>query len=141
LAKVYWDTNLFVYYFEDLAALADRVDAIWRGMLQRGDDLYTGTITVGEILVRPRSLGQEILARKYLRYFEGNTVTVVPFDLKAADHYARIRTNPSIQRADAMQLACAAAADADLFITNDARLSKKRVAGIKFITSLEHAPL
>ncbi len=141
MAKVYWDTNLFVYYFEDLAALADRVDAIWRGMLQRGDDLYTGTITVGEILVRPRSLGQEILARKYLRYFEGNTVTVVPFDLKAADHYARIRTNPSIQRADAMQLACAAAADADLFITNDARLSKKRVAGIKFITSLEHAPL
>jgi len=36
---------------------------------------------------------------------------------------------------------CAAAAEIDLFLTNDARLSRKAVEGIKFIATLEAAPL
>ncbi|SRR5579875_109797 len=43
--------------------------------------------------------------------------------------------------AEAIQLACAAAAGMDLFITNDDRLSRKRVPEIKFITSLQRAPI
>jgi hypothetical protein len=42
---------------------------------------------------------------------------------------------------DAIQLACAAAAGVDLFITNDDRLSRKHVPEVKFITSLERAYL
>jgi predicted nucleic acid-binding protein len=42
---------------------------------------------------------------------------------------------------DAIQLACAAAAGIDLFITNDDRLSKFHVQGIHFITGLDQAPI
>ena len=42
---------------------------------------------------------------------------------------------------DAIQLACAAAAAIDLFITNDDRLSRKHVPEVKFVTSLERAYL
>jgi hypothetical protein len=38
-------------------------------------------------------------------------------------------------------LACAAAADVDLFITNDAHLQTRYVEGIQFIVSIERAPL
>jgi hypothetical protein len=39
------------------------------------------------------------------------------------------------------QLACAAQAQSDLFITNDDRLTRTRVPGIQFITSLASAPI
>ena len=141
MARVYWDTNLFIYLFEGAGESNERVKEIRQGILDRGDLLYTGAITVGEVLTGPARAGRDDLTEQYQRLFKSSALAVVPFDLKAAPHYARIRVDASIQRADAMQLACAAAADVDLFITNDARLSRKRVAGIKFITSLEHAPI
>lgn len=53
--------------------------------------------------------------------------------------YATIRHDRSIKAPDAIQLACAAQAGVDLFITNDDRLSRAVVPGIQFITSLERA--
>ena len=38
---------------------------------------------------------------------------------------------------DAIQLACAATAETNLFVTNDARLSRKVVSGVDFIVPLD----
>jgi predicted nucleic acid-binding protein len=81
------------------------------------------------------------LIERYWRFFDGVALTVIPFDLAAAECYAAIRVDRTIARPDAIQLACAAAADVDLFITNDERLAGKTVRGIKFVTSLGRAPL
>jgi predicted nucleic acid-binding protein len=140
LARIYWDTNLFIYFFEDTGALADKIDQIRRGMLERGDRLYTGSITVGEVLVGPVVRGHDDAEERYLEFFRSSAVEIVQFDLKAAPHYARIRLDRSIGPADAIQLACAATAEVDMFITNDDRLSRKRVPGIKFIVNLANAP-
>ena len=67
--------------------------------------------------------------------------TILPFDAACAPRYATIRTDRTIKAPDAIQLACAAAAGTDLFITNDDRLSRKHVPDVKFITSLERAYL
>lgn len=110
-------------------------------MLQRGDRLFTSTLTVGEILAGPSLSGDLELAQRYMTFFQSPSLGITPFDLKAASLYARIRQDRTIKRPDAVQLACAAAAEADLFITNDARLSRKVVPGINFISSLERAPI
>jgi len=68
-------------------------------------------------------------------------VTVVPFDLKAAEYYAAIRADRRISHADAIQLSCAATAETDLFLTNDERLHGKRIPGIKFVSSLSRSPV
>jgi predicted nucleic acid-binding protein len=141
VARIFWDTNLFIYLIEDRGALAERVVEVWRGMLTRGDRLYTSALTVGEILVKPVNEGARDMELRYLRLFENRRITVLPFDSSAAPAYARIRADRSIRPPDAIQLACAAAAEVDLFITNDDRLSTKRVPAIKFITSLTRAPL
>lgn len=140
MARVYWDTNLFIYLLEGQGALNHTVKEIRRGILERGDRLYTGSITVGEVLVGPAMTGQDEAEEAYLEFFRSSAVEIVQFDLKAAPHYARIRLDRSIGAADAIQLACAAAAEVDMFITNDDRLCKKRVPGIKFIVSLANAP-
>ncbi len=99
-------------------------------MQERGDYLYTNALTLGEILVKPVSEGARGLEQSYLRLFRSPRITVLAFDLSIAPAYARIRSDRSIQPPDAMQLACAASAQIDLFLTNDDRLSRKRVPEI-----------
>jgi predicted nucleic acid-binding protein len=140
MSRVFWDTNLFIYLFEDRGALADRVAALRSRMLERGDELLTSTLTIGEILVKPSRAGRDDLARQYeQRIAEG--ATIVPFDVAAARAYATVRTDPVIRGPDAIQLACAAAVRSNLFITNDERLSGRRVRGIDFVVSLARAPI
>jgi predicted nucleic acid-binding protein len=140
LSKVFWDTNLFIYLLEGSDARADRVAQIRERMIARGDHLYTSTLTLGEILVKPMEKEDEMLRRRYEDAIAGSVV-LVPFDRPAAGLYASIRRDRTIRPPDAIQLACAAQSRTDLFITNDERLSQKVVPGIHFITSLERAYL
>jgi predicted nucleic acid-binding protein len=109
-------------------------------MLDRGDQLVTSALTLGEILVKPLECGDEELARQYEQTITA-TSQILPFDNKAARVYARVRSDRAIRPPDAIQLACAAAAGVDLFITNDVHLHGRHVEGIQFIVSLERAPL
>src|SRR5438128_1052986 len=110
-------------------------------MRTRGDHLFTSCLTVGEILVRPVSSKSKEIADRYMAFFSRSGITVLPFDLQAASRYAQIRQDRTITRSDAIQLAIAASAEIDLFITNDERLSRVIVAGIDFISSLDRAPI
>ena len=141
MADLFWDTNLFIYLFEENPQFLDRMVAIRKRMVERGDRLFTSTLTVGEILVKPFRLGDHQMVERYQQYFDGTALTVIPFDLAASRAYARIRADRTIARPDAIQLACAASRNIDLFLTNDRRLSEKTIAGIHFITNLEGAPL
>jgi predicted nucleic acid-binding protein len=142
MTRIFWDSNLFIYLFERNPHFADRVQALRLRMIERGDLLLTGALTVGEVLVKPREEQNAQLLTRYRNFFANESaVTVIPLDLKAAEHYAEIRSDRSIAHADAIQLACAATANTDLFITNDARLESKTVRGIKFFASLARAPL
>ncbi|MGH9378627.1 MAG: type II toxin-antitoxin system VapC family toxin [Terriglobia bacterium] len=140
MSRVFWDTNLFIYLFEDYGELSQRVVDLRRRMLERGDQLATSTLTLGEVLVKPVEQGEEELARKYEEAILA-TALLLPFDVKAAKIYAMLRCDRSLRAPDAIQLACASGAGVDLFITNDARLSAKHVKGIQFIAPLETAPL
>jgi predicted nucleic acid-binding protein len=141
MADIFWDTNMFIYLLEGSPAFGQAVKNLRREMLQRNDRLITSAMTIGEVLVKPVSLGNTMLAARYKAFFASSQVTVSSFDLGAADAYARIRQDRSIGPSDAIQLACAAAANVDLFITNDNRLKRKVVPGIKFISSLSEAPI
>jgi predicted nucleic acid-binding protein len=107
-------------------------------MLARGDQLYTSTLTLGEILVKPAEAGDTALQQEYEQTLSAGAV-IVPFDQPAARAYAVIRRDRNIRPPDAIQLACAVCARVDLFITNDERLRQKVIPGIQFVTSLDKA--
>jgi len=140
MSRIFWDTNLFIYLFEEYGELSLRVQDLRRKMLQRGDQLLTSALTLGELLVKPTEKGAMGLCKGYEEALS-RTAILLPFDVKAAPHYARLRCDRGIRAPDAIQLACAGAAGVDLFITNDERLRSKRVDGIQFLTSLKAAPL
>jgi predicted nucleic acid-binding protein len=140
MSRIFWDTNLFIYLIEDYGNLSERVVALRKRMLSRNDQLYTSTLTLGEVLVKPTEAGNEDLRQQY----EAAIVTgaiVIPFDVEAARIYATVRQDRDIRPPDAIQLASAANARVDLFITNDDRLSEKTIPGIQFVTSLSRSPL
>lgn len=140
MSRIFWDTNLFIYLVEDKGELSERVVAMRGHMLERGDQLVTSALTLGEVLVKPVESGREDLRHLYEEALTTGA-QILPFDRQAARSYAEIRRDRNIRPPDAIQLACAASAKVDLFVTNDERLSRKAVAGIHFITSLERAPL
>ena len=139
MSRIFWDTNLFIYLFEGRGPLFGRVVELRRMMLERGDQLVTSALTLGEVLVKPIESRDAELAAKDEQGI-ARTSLLVSFDEWAARLYARHRGDRSIRAPDAIQLACAAAANVDLLITNDERFSTKHVDGIHFIVSLSRAP-
>lgn len=139
MIRVFWDTNLFIYMLEDYGPLTKQVRILLARVEERKARIVTSTMTLGELLVGPLQKGREDLAKEYQGILSSEAVTLVPFDQQSVWQYARIRLDKSIARADAIQLACAAQARCDLFITNDDRLSRKIIAGIQFIVPLEKA--
>lgn len=140
MSRVFWDTNLFIYLFEDTGALGKRVRSLRERMNERGDSLVTSTLTLGEVLVKPTEEGHVELLRRYREAILASA-HVVGFDAECAEIFARLRSANRLRGPDAIQLACAARAGTDLFITNDARLSNVTVAGVQFVTSLERSPI
>ena len=138
MSRIFWDTNLFIYLIEDYGKFSDRVSVLRERMLTRGDQLFTSSLTLGEVLVKPFEVDDAGLAEQYRQAITAGA-NVIDFDSDAAVAYARIRKDRSIRPPDAIQLACAAAAEMELFITNDDRLSQKHIEGIHFIVSLERA--
>jgi len=140
MARVFWDTNLFIYLFEKNAEWSPRVIELRRRMLARGDELLTSYLTVGEVITKPKQLNNAMLEKSYLNFFSGGSVELINFSLDAAQRYADIRSRERIRPADAIQLACASAARTDLFVTNDNRLSGLVVSGVTFVTGIERVP-
>ena len=139
MSRVFWDTNLFVYLVEGHGR-AKQVAALRQRMMEREDELLTSALTLGEVLVKPMEAGNQELQQRYENVITAGA-TVLPFDARAAPRFAEIRRDRSIRAPDAIQLACASMAGVDLFITNDDRLSRKRVRGIHFIQPLDNAML
>jgi predicted nucleic acid-binding protein len=140
MSRIFWDTNLFIYLFEGRGEEARRVAMLRERMRERGDHLFTSTLTLGELLVKPMEKGDDLLKERYEQALE-STTQLISFDRQAAFAFASIRRDRSLKAPDAIQLACAAAAKVDLFVTNDERLRGKVIPGIHFIVALENAAI
>jgi len=137
MSRVYWDSMLFIYWLEDHPKYAKQVDAIHSRMKQRHDRLITGVFTFGEVLAGIYKSGKRELVNDFRSLLQNIVAEVVPFTLETADHYSRIRGDLNVTPADAIHLASAAQASADLFLTNDKNLIGKIVPGIQFIALLD----
>lgn len=140
MSRIFWDSNLFIYLLEGNDERAAAAKKLRKSMLERGDQLLTSTLTLGEILVKPAARGDEARCRLYEETLN-RTAVILAFDRKAARRYATIRSGTSIQGPDAVQLACAGEVGVDLFVTHDHRLQGKQVDGIQFMVALDQVPI
>ena len=91
--------------------------AVLERTADRKDQLITSALTLAEVLAKPLAEQDYALADRYERTLISPGVMLRSFDRSCARIYAQLRGDKSIKAPDAMQLACAAAAGCDLFIT------------------------
>jgi predicted nucleic acid-binding protein len=137
MSLVYWDTMVFIYLLQEHPVHFRTVERIREQMEARGDKLCTSVFTVGEILVEPYRAQRAETITAIRAAFADPEIKLLEFSPEAMDRYARIRAQNRVSPADAIHLACAATAGVDLLITNDERLHKLIIPGIRFITGLE----
>jgi predicted nucleic acid-binding protein len=137
MSLVYWDTMVFIYLLQEHPVHLPRVQRIREQMEARGDRLCTSLFTIGEILVEPYRARRAETITAIQAVFADPEIKLLELSAPAMDRYARIRAENRVSPADAIHLACAATAGVDLLITNDERLHKLIIPGIRFITGLE----
>ncbi len=141
MSRVFLDSNIFIYLIEDKGQRGQEAAGLLSRMSLRRDEVITSALSYGEVLAKPIAEGRHDLVQLYETAFRDPGITVQSFDLQAAFRYAEIRADKSIKAPDAMQLAIAATARCDLFVTNDGRLNRKVIQGIQFITSMAGVPI
>ena len=96
MTRVFLDTNLFVYLLEG-GKFAARVRQVRSRMLERGDQLLTSALTLGELLVKPREAGEAAIRDHETTIRQ--IATILPFDAACAPPYAAIRADRTIKQA------------------------------------------
>jgi predicted nucleic acid-binding protein len=128
---------LFIYLLQDDPVFGKRVKYLRKRSLERGDEICTSALAVGEMLAgvyRDKTPADAIRVRDGIL---AGGVRILSFDLSATDAFGRIRSTHRTSAADSIHLACAASAGVDLFLTGDKQLTKLHVPGIKFIDSID----
>jgi predicted nucleic acid-binding protein len=131
MSRIFWDTMLFIYLLEDNAQFALRVRELLDRCYDRGDVLLTSHFAVGEVMAGSRMTGSE--ARNIIVEMG---FSFVPFDGNCVVPFSRLRGNDRLRAPDWINLACAAGAGVDMFLTGDRQLLKRglHIPGIHFIT-------
>ena len=133
------DSNALIYLIED-AALADTVEALLN-MIEDGRIRGAfSSVGLAEVLVKPGQVGDAARFEAYaaeLQSAQNLRITVV--DAETAIDAAWIRGQSGIGLTDALHLACARAAGATAFITNDRRLQSRPGLDVIQLSDIEAA--
>ena len=137
MRRIYWDTMIHAYWFEDNDALSLRVQNIYSTMQKRGDLLCGSVFVLSELLVGPLKEQNHAAADTIEQFFDSDAVTMLPYARQSVRIFAELRANHGVKSLDALHLAIAASAGVDLFLTHDRRLHKLMAPGLPFIASLD----
>ena len=133
MSRIFWDTMLLIYLLEANPAYKQRIQETMLRSRKRGDQLFTSYLSLGEIMAGVQETAnptRSIIIRETLEEFG---FTFLPFDSGSVGPFSKLRSAQKLRAPDAIQLACAASAGIDLFLTGDKQLTKLDVPGIQFI--------
>ncbi len=132
---------LFIYLLEANPQSVSRTEHLLRRSHQRGDSLFISCLAAGEVLagaVNSPDLGKIGQLRRGIAEMG---FQLLPFDEGAIEIFAVLRAKRKLKIADAVNLACAASAGIDLFLTGDQQLFGVDVPGIQFIADFDSSIL
>ncbi len=137
--RIGFDTPAFIYFVEAnpkyLDVVRENLRQINIGTLQG----FTGMVTFAEVMVKPKSTGNEVLATAYRNIlFKSRNFTVLPIDATIAERAAELRSQYKLKLPDALQVASALESGCDIFISNNSTdLEKITQIPMLFLDELE----
>ncbi len=122
------DTSIFIYHLEAHPTYLPYTQQIFASILSGQKRAVTSTISLVEINVQPLQLGREDIARKYEALLVNFPyLRIADIDRRVARQAARLRAAYQVHPADALQIAACQLHGAQVFITNDKRLSSLKL--------------
>jgi predicted nucleic acid-binding protein len=119
------DTMVFIYHFEKDQIYSPLTFSIFESLEKGNFKGITSTLTLLEILVKPKKENNSLLVERYKLLFETfPNLQVQEINENIADIASSLRANYNINTPDAIQIATSLEVKADIFITNDAILKK-----------------
>ena len=120
--KAFLDTNLFIYLIEENELYLNNVHNLLLFLEKNEYEITTSTLTLGEILTKPYKENRLDLVERYKELF--SDIELIKLNSEIASLFAKVRAEYKIKTPDAIQLASAVYAKADLFVTNDDGLNQ-----------------
>ncbi|KRF31745.1 type II toxin-antitoxin system VapC family toxin [Paenibacillus sp. Soil787] len=125
--KIALDTNMFIYVFEQHPDFGEKAKAILEEVENGVISAVASAVSLTEILVKPIREGNLNLEKQYkLLFTHFPNLSIIPIDNSIAERAAYLRGIYGLKTPDALIVASAIAAGAELFITNDLRLEQVR---------------
>lgn len=119
------DSAVFIYQFEIIEPFFDLTNILFFRFSQEKIKLVTSTITLAEVFTKPFK-DNNIMNVELFRsaFVQMDNLKLLPVDNNLAISAASIRAKYNFRLPDAIQIATAVAAKAQIFVTNDAKLKK-----------------
>lgn len=127
------DSNCLIYLLEQPGTpRSQRVESAIREAADYG--IVVSTLAITELLTGAlRHGGADTAAILAAVVQEFPNVTIVPLDLEVASHTAKVRIDTGLRLPNAVIVAAALVARADVLITNDRQVSRASVSNLRVI--------
>ena len=130
--ELYFDTSIFIYYFQNDKKYSPVIDTIFSYLEKKKIKICISTLLLTELLVEPYKKQKLEIAEKWLDYLKtSNLVSILDVTPQIAINAAFLRAKYNIKTPDSIHLGTALNSQSfsSIFITNDKEL--KRVKEIK----------
>jgi predicted nucleic acid-binding protein len=133
IKTIFLDTAPVIYFIEAHHQFGPLVKQVVELMNENRIQAFTSVLTLSEVLPKPVETGNDELVEKFKTYLKsGPNLTLLPIGEAIGETAGVLRGKyPYLKTVDAIQIAAALDADADVFLTND-----KKLSGIKEIKIL-----
>jgi predicted nucleic acid-binding protein len=133
-----FDTSQFIYFVEEHPSYLNIMDEIICRVDQGKISGYSAVITLTEVLVKPKKLGNTDLEQEYQALLQqSRNFDLVRITEKIAKEAADLRSRYAIRTPDALQIAAAIDVGCQAFLTNDKRLKSVSDLTILVLDELE----
>ena len=132
--RVYIDTSIYIYLFENNPRFAAVSEQIFLDLVQQQTTIIASTLLITELLVAPIKEKQLELARIY-KYLDDHIpgLEFIPLTREISILSAELRAKYNLKTPDAIHLATALATNIQLFITADKKIKNIKEINIKHI--------
>ena len=121
---IYCDSVIIIYRFEGDPPFQARANQRLSDLQSAGDSIAVSHLSRLECRLLPIRRGDVGMLARYDAYFSLPHVQIVPITQAVFDRATLIRATLNFKLADSLHLAAAVEARCDLFLTNDAALTR-----------------
>jgi predicted nucleic acid-binding protein len=135
-SKIFFDSAPLIYLVEFNEVFYEKISLFMAESIANRKQMVTSVVSFAEFGVKPRKLGKKDIIDRFEKTIT-NLFDIQDVDLEVASIAAGLRAKySSLRGMDALQVASAIRANADIFVTNDRRLKAIKEIKVTLVKEL-----